>query len=357
MLAAGAAQAQTLRVATYNAGLARSGPGLLLRDIAHGRDAQVAAVVQVIAWAAPDIVLVQGVDWDAEGRALAALAAALGEAGQVYPHLFAPQGNRGLRSGVDLDGDGRIGGAGDAQGFGTFTGQGAMAILSRHPVDIGAVRDFSGLLWADLPGASLPRVQGRPYPSSQAQAVQRLSSSGHWDVPILVGDSVLHLLAFHATPPVFDGPEDRNGLRNRDELRLWQIYLDGGLPGPAPPAGRFVILGDANLDPWDGDGRGAAMRALLNDPRLIDPCPASPGGVAAAAAQGGVNAAHQGDPALDTADWADDGPGNLRVDYVLPSSDLAVTGAGVLWPTDGPLSETVAAASRHRLVWVDIALP
>jgi hypothetical protein len=45
----------------------------------------------------------------------------------------------------------------------------------------------------------------------------------------------------------------------------------------------------------------------------------------------------------------------MRADYVLPSAGLTVTAAGVVWPEDGdPLLAVVQAASRHRLVWVDI---
>jgi endonuclease/exonuclease/phosphatase family metal-dependent hydrolase len=50
--------------------------------------------------------------------------------------------------------------------------------------------------------------------------------------------------------------------------------------------------------------------------------------------------------------------GGLRLDYVLPSKDLTVTGAGVLWPgADDPLMADLTAASRHFPVWVDLALP
>ncbi len=38
----------------------------------------------------------------------------------------------------------------------------------------------------------------------------------------------VHFLVSHPTPPVFDGPEDRNGARNADEIRLWQEYLSSG---------------------------------------------------------------------------------------------------------------------------------
>jgi hypothetical protein len=56
--------------------------------------------------------------------------------------------------------------------------------------------------------------------------------------------------------------------------------------------------------------------------------------VAAAVRQGGVNASHAGDPALDTGDFGDvsrgyPAAGNLRVDYVLPSVDLEVLDAMV----------------------------
>jgi hypothetical protein len=48
----------------------------------------------------------------------------------------------------------------------------------------------------------------------------------------------------------------------------------------------------------------------------------------------------------------------LQVDYVLPSRDLTVVGAGVVWPkADDPLAAVLAAASRHRPVWVDVMLP
>jgi hypothetical protein len=160
---------------------------------------------------------------------------------------------------------------------------------------------------------------------------------------------LIDLLVWSATPPVFDGPEDRNGLRNRDELRLWTAVLDGTL-GPAPGP-HFVIAGNANLDPADGDGLRAAMAAFLADPRLTDPRPASAGGLAAA------DAGHAGDPALDTADWT--GPGNLRVSYVLPAAAWDVGASGVLWPSPedsaAPLSAgDLASAGPHRLVWVDI---
>jgi hypothetical protein len=54
-------------------------------------------------------------------------------------------------------------------------------------------------------------------------------------------------------------------------------------------------------------------------------------------------------------DWPN--VGRLRVDYVLPSAGLEVLDSGVFWPAaDAPDHATVSAASRHRLVWVDIRI-
>ncbi len=54
----------------------------------------------------------------------------------------------------------------------------------------------------------------------------RLSSKSHWDIPLQIGGAIVHVLTAHPTPPVFDGPEDRNGCRNHDEIRLWSDYID-----------------------------------------------------------------------------------------------------------------------------------
>ena len=81
------------------------------------------------------------------------------------------------------------------------------------------------------------------------------------------------------------------------------------------------------------------------------------GGAAAAAAQGGANSTHTGDPRFDTADFDDTAPGNLRVDYVLPSANLGVAAAGVFWPTEGAPGAASIDASDHRLVWIDVTPP
>ncbi len=289
------------------------------------------------------MLVLTGVDFDAGGAALDALAARLGASGADYPTRFALPPNAGLPTGLDLDGDGRLGRARDAQGYGRFPGQGGLAILSRLPVDADAVQDYSAVLWRDLPGAIPPDDM-----APEVAAIQRLSSTGHWAVPlILPGGGRLTLLVFAATPPVFDGPEDRNGRRNHDEAAFWLRLIEGALPMPAPD-GPLVLIGKPNLDPVDGEGRHDALRALMAHPALQDPAPRG--------SAGRSDPGQAGDPALDT--YAGPGTGGLRLSLILPDSRLAVTASGVLWPPDeDPMAATLATASRHHPVWVDITLP
>jgi hypothetical protein len=313
---------------------------LLLRDIQRDEDPNIAAIISVIQTIDPDILLLTDFDYDADHLALGAFAQALGG----YTHTFTTEPNTGQATGLDLDENGYLGDARDAMAYGRFAGDGGMAILSRF--SIGKVTDLSATLWRDVPGATLP-IHSQ---AEQVYAIQRLSNGGHWIVPVTTPDGPLSLLAFSASPPVFDGPEDRNGLRNRDELRMWNLVLDG-YAGETPA--HFVIAGNANLDPVDGDGYAEDMAAFLADPRLQDPQPASEGAMRAA------DPDHLGNPAHDTADWPDTRPGNLRVSYVLPAATWTVIGAGVFWPApDDPLIAILGddglLAGPHRLVWADI---
>lgn len=337
----GAAFAETLRVATYNPELTDQGPGLVLQSLQSGTDPKMIAVIRVIAILEADVVLITGLDYDAEGVALATLADELAKGSADYPFHLALRPNTGIATGLDLDGNGRLGEPRDAMGYGRFAGAAGMAILSRYPIDTTNIRDFSGFLWADLPN----NLMQDPTP---IRAIQRLSTTGMYEVPIsLPNGKSLRLLTYYATPPVFDGTEDRNGRRNHDESAFWLRLIDGQLPYAAPAA-PFILLGQQNLDPVDGEGRPAAMRALLNHPALQDPAPRG--------ANDRVDPEHGGDAAMDTALY--DAIGGLRVEQVLPSADLEITASGILWPPDtDPLGPVLATASRHRPVWVDLSLP
>lgn len=338
-----------IRVASFNIALNCKAPGLLAQELRQGGSDQIAAVAEIIQLVRPDIILLNELDHDE--RAIAAtlfqdyLSEGRGGAeGIDLPHLFTAPVNTGLPSGFDLNGDGETGGPGDAFGYGEFPGQYGMAILSRFEFDREAARTFRLLPWADMPGNLLPVEH-----YGEAAPHLRLSSKSHWDAPVILPDGRrLHVLASHPTPPVFDGPEDANGRRNSDEIRFWAQYIagrgwmtdDNGQTGGLPKDADFIVLGDLNADPEKGDARREGLQALLK--HVADPKPESRGG--------GVN----------TADWREDGgPGDLRVDYVLPSRAWEITGSGVFWPAEGePLRHLVgeggAVSSDHRLVWVDL---
>lgn len=372
--AAPPAPAPVVRVATFNAALNRATAGALRAELEAG-SAQARAVAEIIQRAAPDVLVLQEFDHDPEALDLFRaryLAVSQGEQTPIdYPHALAIPSNTGEPSGLDLDRDGQTGGPGDAWGFGAFPGQYAFAILSRHPIDAAALRSFRLLPWSAMPGARAPVDPQTPapfYPPAVWSAL-RLSSKNHVDVPITIAGKPLHLLVAHPTPPVFDGPEDRNGRRNADEIRLWADYLDparagwitddAGRTGGLDPAAAFVIAGDLNADPIDGDSTDDAIAQLLDHPRVH---PAAARGALVPQSEGGKLAGrapeHRGDPAHDTAGWG------LRVDYVLPAADLEVIASGVFWPgPDAPAAALVGrdgerdVSSDHRLVWLDLRLP
>jgi hypothetical protein len=350
---ASAQSSDFVRIAIFSAPLSRDGPGLLLRDIGRHDDAEITAIAAIINHTSPDILILTDFDYDAGGAALSAFSDILTD---PYPHQFALRTNAGLQTGLDIDGDGYTGDARDAMGYGRFLGDGGMAILSRHSVDVNNVTDLSDLLWRDVPDAVLPQMNGKAFPSDDVQAMLRVSSAGHWIVPINISGQTITLLVFSATAPVFDGPEDFNGLRNRDELRVWEAVLDGTLV--LPPINP-ILIGNVNADPFDGQGLRSGIAGVLARPDLQDTKPMSAG------ARQAADPDQIGDPALDTADWSNDGPdngpGNLRVSYILPSRDLNVTDAGVFWPAvNDPLAALLGsdglAAGPHRLVWVDVEI-
>jgi hypothetical protein len=371
---------EPVRFATFNASLNRNNAGDLRADLSTRENAQARAVAEIIQRTAPDVLLINEFDFDPVALDLFRtnyLEVPQNGADPIaYEHAFIAESNTGIPSGLDLNNDGSIGGPDDAFGFGFFPGQFGMAVLSRYPIDLDAARTFQTFLWADMPGALLPTdpATGEPWFTDEELAAVRLSSKSHWDVPIDIGGTTVHFLVSHPTPPVFDGPEDRNGRRNSDEIRFWAdyvtpgaggyIYDDAGVTGGLKPGSKFVIAGDQNSDPLDGDSIPGSIQQLLDNPRVNTTfTPSSAGAVEAARLQGGANLTHRSDPAFDTADFNDAAPGNLRADYVLPSRSLRIVDGGVFWPLrDDPLFRLTGSfpfvpSSDHRLVWIDVMVP
>ncbi|MDO6746977.1 endonuclease/exonuclease/phosphatase family protein [Gilvimarinus sp. 1_MG-2023] len=357
-----------IRVATFNVSMEarnyQSDSALLsdqvLPQALDARAEQIMNIAKVIQTVRPDIVLLNEFDYSATPYAtiehFKQQFLNVGDQPVDYPYVYTSPVNTGELFPVDLDGDGEIRQPADTYGFGYFPGHYGMVLLSRYPIVHQAVRTFQTFRWQDMPDALAPEIDGQPYYQPEQWQAMRLSSKSHWDVPVKVGDTEVHILASHPTPPVFDGPEDRNGRRNHDEIRLWldyvagnadYLYDDHGAYGGLAQGAHFVIVGDLNASATEGDGRRVMMQRLLNHPRVYDPKPASPGASAARPDQPGSE--------YHTAAWG------MRADYVLPSQSLTAQASGVFWPTpEEPLHYLVKdrqSSSDHRLVWVDLLLP
>ncbi|WP_431930076.1 endonuclease/exonuclease/phosphatase family protein [Nonomuraea jabiensis] len=381
------AASRSTRFATFNASLNRNADGQLVADLSTPDNAQAKVIAEIIQRARPDVLLINEFDFDANGTAARLFQdnyLSLGQGGAqpiAYKYRFTAPSNTGIASGFDLNNNGAVvstpgapGYGDDAYGFGAFPGQFGMVVYSKYPIDVRGVRTFQKFLWKDMPGAALPDDPATPAPadwySPEELQAFRLSSKSHWDLPVRVGHRTVHFLVSHPTPPTFDGAEDRNGRRNHDEIRLWAdythpgrggyIYDDRGRRGGLAAGEPFVIAGDQNADPDDGDSYQGAIHQFLDHPKIDSRfAPSSAGATEAAALQGGANATHKGDPKYDTADFADTAPGNLRADYVLPSKRLRSVGGGVFWPVSSdPLSRLTGVfpfpSSDHRLVWLDV---
>jgi 3-phytase len=396
LLQSGTCGAQTVRFATFNVSFYDRQAGDMIRRLAGRDDRQASAVAEIIQRVRPDVLLLNEFDYDPNGKLVELFQKnylALGQnfsqspEGPAEPIEFAYRYfgpvNTGIHSGFDLNRDGkvettpgRVVYAGDCWGYGIYPGQYGMVVLSQFPIDEAHVRTFRRFLWQDMPDARLPDDPETETPGDwyAAEALARfpLSSKSHWDVPIDVRGRTIHVLASHPTPPAFDGPEDRNGRRNHDEIRFWAdyinpeksayIYDDHAKRGGLPLSERFVIMGDLNSDPLDGQGADGIAQ-LLRSPRIVEtPIPECDGGEEQARLQGGVNEQHRGNPRYDTLDASDtDGPGNLRLDYVLPASGLESVASAVFWPKNEDQYFRLVGtfpfpSSDHRLVWRDIVI-
>jgi endonuclease/exonuclease/phosphatase family metal-dependent hydrolase len=342
-----------------------------------GHNPQLLAAAAIIEEVNPDILLLQEIDHDytnvPEGEA--DLSGPVrhfmknylhsGENPSRYEYIFAAPCNTGLLTGIDLDGDGTTAQksdlgtstyAADSYGWGTYPGQYSMVLLSRFPFDSSDVRTFQKFLWKDLPGNHLPR----DYYSQAATEILRLSSKSHWDITVMIGSDRLHMLVSHPTPPVFDGPEDRNGRRNFDEIMFWKLYLNGnqllyddknrygGYEGTDP----YIIAGDLNADQgadiaYEGIN---AISQLLSDSAIQD--------TRNFLTSTGSAEGREENQKYFTAQFGNNN--RMKIDYLLVSKNIRIVDGAVFWPSsqkDPARHRFAETASDHRLIWLDVILP
>lgn len=338
---------------------------VLIDELAGGTSQHIKNIAKIIQAKRPDVILLNEFDYienPEEGIEkfikLYLNVAQEGLKAIDYPYYYYSTSNTGLETPYDMNGDGKLEGtANDAFGYGRYPGHYGMVLLSRFPIDKENIRTFQLFKWKDMPGhLETVTVDGRNFYSQEAWQNFRLSSKSHWDVPIKIGEKTIHVLASHPTPPGFDGEEDRNGKRNHDEIRFWKDYIDesdgsyiyddkgkkGGLGNKS-----FVIMGDLNASPDEGNAITKGIKNLLNHPKVNNTfTPSSKGGE--------LLSPENGNGKYHTAFW------KLRADYVLPSMDLNVLDHGVFWPIEGgrlhDLMLDRKASSDHRMVWIKIAM-
>lgn len=304
-----------------------------------------------------------------------------------FPYVYVARSNTGIATGLDFSNDGNAvtdeftpARAEDSYGFGVYPGHYAQAILSKFPILTDEVRTFQLFRWKDMPDALIPEDPedfdndgDLFWYNSEELDVFRLSSKTHWDVPVNFKGYPIHILASHPTPPTFDDPGsgnnwqegvDHNGRRNHDEIRFFadyidpilddyiyddQQWIDSGNQLPANPEGglgankRFVIMGDQNADPVDGD----ATRNPINLIRLSDYVD-----VSIEPESDGADEAIPSDFSnrrTKTSDFL------LRADYALPSQwGFTILDAQVFWPIESDPLNDLIGGSDHRLVWLDL---
>jgi hypothetical protein len=367
-----------LRIATFNAYLNRSSHGELTTDLTSGADAQINNVAEIIQRVRPEVLLINEFDYNGSTNVELLIHNYLkvsqhGQEPIDYPYYFVAPSNTGIATGLDVNNNGTIGTSGqdygdDSFGFGKFPGQYGLVVLSQYPIDMNQTRTFQKFLWKDMPDNNMPTNEDHtPYYTQDVVDIYRLSSKSHWDVAIDINGTTVHVLVSHPTPPTFDDGDkdnttsfvvDWNGLRNHDEIRFWKDYINGksyfyddnNVSGGLAAGERFVIMGDENADPDEGDSYDSAIMQLLDD-ELINTSftPTSNG-----ATSEGVS--HR--ESDDTANWS------IRADYVLPSvNGFMQIQSGIFWPKLTDIKHYLVEkrgglenSSDHRMVWVDLNL-
>ncbi len=360
--AAAGSLADTLVVATINV------EDLRVSDFEKEDHPRLDKLAEIIKTLDADILLVNEIAQEA-GDDLHEWVNSIMEEEKVYMGYW-PDSNTGIHSGFDLNNDGIVSPdfptpansdslgnpprqnqeqrdyGNDTWGFGTFPGQYSMYLLYRAPLNISTNRSFMKFLWSDMPGALAP---GNPetkeeFYSEEEWAAFPLSSKSHEDFGLVFpSGKKLNILFSHPTPPAFDGPEMRNKKRNHDEIRFWADYLNGaeyiydkqGQKGGYASDAPYILLGDQNADPDEGSSFDNPAKKFLMNSGLFN-----------------TSFTPRADAQIRDLDPDDTSQFGLRVDYVLPSTDIEIIDGGVL----ASPSASGEGPSDHFPVWIRIVL-
>jgi 3-phytase len=339
-------------------------------------DEQATAAAQILARFAPDIISINELQFDMQGVPTPSMPGAPGTTGwgqfdvfgadnahrladriaaagtpEGYEHRLIFVGNSGYYwEGSTLGFDWFI-----LRGWGEFRGRFNTAILSRYPILLDQVRIISDVPWDALPENHIAKMKAET--GIDVPPGFPIFEKGLNIVPVQVNDEVLHLVLLHTVSPAFD---PINPYRNYDELRALVMFLDGQLPGvePLPPDAKFMIVGDLNADPDDGDGLPGAIQQVLDHPSVI----AVFGAGAGTKGNNGQYNTYLSGCGLDDGSIVQNPTQKfqLQLDYLLPSTNLGEPLETFLFfpdfQTEREDFDLACRASDHRFAYTDIQL-
>lgn len=369
-LVADAGAARTIRLGHYNI------KELSTNKLLDNNDGQANAAAEILARFDADILEINEIQYDIAGVPNRGLP---GAAGSPAPGDFADDAQNGQRladrihaadnsvtytdtlmllgnSGFYFEGDDMDVWSYTLRGWGEWEGRFATAVLSKYPILRDQVRVIADFEWENLPDnkiAQMHEENGMTLPPHFPLFEKSLNI-----VPIDVDGVTLYLVLLHptASPASFD---PINPYRNFDELRALDLFLRGELPGvePLPEGALFVVSGDLNADPNDGDGIEGAVDAVVNNPSLIKSYPRGAG-------SRGYYAQFNtflGGCGNDDGETVSDPTTRfqMQLDYQLPSVTLgAPLRHEMFFPdyqTEREDFDLACYGSDHRFLWMDVA--
>lgn len=355
-----------IRVGTVRAGMTGSTEEDLLEDLRSGVFPPAQSLAEAAQLNRPDVLLVTGITSDGDEEIAEALRSKYLEVGQNgqegldYPYVYAGPSNSGNESGADLDGDGVVGGPGDAIGYGDHPGQHGMIMFSSYPIEQNGIRTFQDFLWEDLPDGAA----GSSEHSELERSVMRLTSAAFWDVPLTVdagagSERTVNIVASSIARP--QDPADVDADRGDDERRMiadylageaWYLTDDDGDPATGTGS-EFVYMGEPATQ-YDLPGSASGdMAELLDSQAVQDPEPE-------AVTQEPLSSRSVGSGGSQSraTRTVDDGM-DVRSAFILPGADMDIGESGVFWPAEGEYGADLVRpgsdqAISDRLVWLDI---
>lgn len=365
---AGGALPPKVRIAQFN--LREMSTAKLL----DGADEQAGAAAQVIAKFAPEIISINELQFDIEGipslgspgapsstqpgtfdggaqnaKRLAERVAALNPAA-AFSFTVLTVGNSGFKwAGPTLGNPSFV-----LRGWGDWPGRFNSAILTKFPIAYDKIRVINEFAWDALPDNSIDKMKTEI--GTSVPAGFPLFEKGILVVPVEIAPGqLLHMVMHHPVAPAF---EAINPYRHFDELHGLKLFLDGTLPGvePLPVGARFVVIGDLNADPEDGDSLDGGIEPILGHPALNVFFPAGSG---TKGTNGKYNTYLSG-CGKDDGTTVDDPTTKfqMQLDYILPSKTFGAAQVGEIFFPDFQSQKAdfllACQASDHRFLYVDV---